>query len=131
MLEKLGLLKILDRLPALVSRVYALTIIYFGWLLFAWEDIAHHRVFIKAMTGSAGAGFVNNNTMYLVVSNAVLLALLIIGSTNIPAKLGTWVCLKNEVLAVILKTLFIVGVFLVSVAYLVNGTYNPFLYFRF
>ena len=130
-LEKLGLLKILDRLPALVSRVYALTIIYFGWLLFAWEDIAHHRVFIKAMTGSAGAGFVNNNTMYLVVSNAVLLALLIIGSTNIPAKLGTWVCLKNEVLAVILKTLFIVGVFLVSVAYLVNGTYNPFLYFRF
>lgn len=130
-LEKLVLCKLLQKLPAFLCHMYALIIIYFGWLLFAWEDIAHHRIFIKAMAGSAGAGFVNTNTMYLIASNAVLFVLLIVGSTNIPAKAGTWICNKNEVLSSLLKTVFIGIVLLVSVAYLVNGTYNPFLYFRF
>lgn len=129
--EKLGLLKILDRLPAFLSHIYALAVIYFSWLLFAWEDIAYHRSFLKAMAGITDAGFVNTNTKYLIASNAILFVFLVIGSTNIPAKAGTWICNKNEILSDLLKTVFICIVFFVSVAYLVNGTYNPFLYFRF
>ena len=47
---------------------------------------------------------------------------LIIGSTSLPAKAGTWICSKNEIFANLLKTLFITVVFILSVAYLVNGT---------
>ncbi len=129
--EKLGLLKILNKLPAFLRHIYALIIIYFGWLLFAWEDIAHHRNFVSAMAGRAGAGFVNTDTMYLIVSNVVLFIFLVIGSTRLPVKAGTWICNKNEILSNLLKTVFVIVVFLISVAYLVNGTYNPFLYFRF
>ena len=83
------------------------------------------------MAGIADAGFINTNTMYIIASNALLLLLLIIGCTNIPLKAGTWICNKNEIFSNILKTIFLIVVFIVSVAYLVNGTYNPFLYFRF
>ena len=83
------------------------------------------------MAGRAGAGFVNTDTMYLIVSNVVLFIFLVIGSTRLPVKDGTWICNKNEILSNLLKTVFVIVVFLISVAYLVNGTYNPFLYFRF
>ncbi len=83
------------------------------------------------MAGIADAGFINTNTMYIIASNAMLLLLLIIGSTNIPLKASTWICNKNEIFSNILKTFFLIVVFIISVAYLVNGTYNPFLYFRF
>ena len=131
LIEKLGLLKLLHKLPAFLCHIYALIIIYGGWLLFAWEDITHHKIFVKAMAGITEAGFVNKNIMYVVASNAILLIFLIIGSTSLPAKAGTWICSKNEIFANLLKTLFITVVFILSVAYLVNGTYNPFLYFRF
>ena len=51
LIEKLGLLKLLHKLPAFLCHIYALIIIYGGWLLFAWEDITHHKIFVKAMAG--------------------------------------------------------------------------------
>lgn len=129
--EKLFLLKFLKKLPAFISHIYAVAITYFSFLLFAWEDITMHRIFVKAMAGVADAGFVTKGTMYLLVNNIVLLALLIVGCTNLPAKIGSWLCSKNEICAALLQILFVVAIFVISVAYLVNGTYNPFLYFRF
>lgn len=130
-IEKIGLLKILEKLPSVLRHVYALFVIYFGWLLFAWEDIVYHRIFVKALAGISESGFINNDTMYMLISNTILILLLIIGCTELPKKTGIWICSKNEELSYILKTIFIAFVFVISVAYLVNGTYNPFLYFRF
>jgi alginate O-acetyltransferase complex protein AlgI len=106
-------------------------VIYFGWLLFAWEDITGHRVFLKAMAGLGKAGIGSTQTAYLFVSNAALLVILILGSTKIPKQAAEWVCGKNELLSEACKTGFVLVVFLLSTAYLVNATYNPFLYFRF
>lgn len=131
LIEKLGFLKLLGRLPKFTGHIYALLVIYAGWFLFAWEDIKGHKVFLKAMAGMGEAGLNNNATMYLVVSNIVLLIMLAGGSTNIPAKAGIWVCSKSKICKCILPPLFVAAVFIISVSYLVNGTYNPFLYFRF
>lgn len=131
LIEKLGFLKILDRIPAILSHIYAVLVVYAGWLLFAWEDITQHRVFVKAMAGMAEAGINSTGTMYMVVSNIILLIVLIAGSTNIPAKAGVWLCNRNETCKGILQAVFVTVVFIISVSYLVNGTYNPFLYFRF
>ncbi len=131
LIEKLGFLKILDKIPAVLSHIYAIFVVYAGWLFFAWEDITQHRVFVKAMAGVAEAGLNSKGTMYLVVSNIVLFIVLIIGSTNIPAKAGAWLCYRNETCKGIFQAVFVAVVFIISVSYLVNGTYNPFLYFRF
>lgn len=129
--EKLVLLKFLDKIPGFIRHIYALAVIYPGFFLFVWQDIPRHRIFIKAMAGMADAGFVNKGTMYLLSGNIVLLALLIAGSVNLPAKAGEWLCKKAGIFAGVLQAAFIVVVFVISTAYLVNGTYNPFLYFRF
>ena len=131
MMEKTWLLKLLERLPGWISHVYALVVIYFGWLLFAWEDIHGHRVYLKAMAGIGAGGLFNRETMYLVASNAVLLLILVIGSTSYPKRIAEALIKKDSIRASLLQSMYVAVVLLLSIAYLVNGTYNPFLYFRF
>ena len=130
-MEKTWLLKLLERLPNWVSHVYALVVIYFGWLLFAWEDIPWHRLYLKAMAGISPAGFVSRETLYLIVSNAALLIIVIIGCTSYPKRIAKTLTKRDGIGTALLQTVYVAVVMAGSIAYLVNGTYNPFLYFRF
>lgn len=130
-MEKTWLLKLLERLPNWVSHVYALVVIYFGWLLFAWEDIPWHRLYLKAMAGGSAAGFVSRETLYLIVSNAALLIIVIIGCTSYPKRIAKTLTKRDGIGTALLQTVYVAVVMAGSIAYLVNGTYNPFLYFRF
>lgn len=130
-MEKMWLLKLLDKIPRVFSHIYALVVIYFGWLLFAWEDIHGHRVYMKAMLGMAGAGVVNKESLYLLVSNALLMVIMTIGCTSLPKYLAEKVTKKDGVGASLCMSVYVAVILLLSIAYLVNGTYNPFLYFRF
>lgn len=129
--EKCGFLKKLEKLPAWIGHGYVCLVVYFGWLIFAWQDIEGHRVFLKAMAGLGSAGFVNRQALYLFVTNFVLLIALILGSTELPKRSIAWICRKREGMEAILQTIFIITIFLLSTSYLVNASYNPFLYFRF
>lgn len=130
-MEKTWLLKFLDKIPRVFSHIYALVVVYFGWLLFAWEDIHGHRVYMKAMLGMAGAGVVNKESLYLLVSNALLMVIMAIGCTSLPKYLAKKVTKKDGVGASLCMSVYVAVILLLSIAYLVNGTYNPFLYFRF
>lgn len=130
-MEKTWLLKLLERLPVWISHVYALAVIYFGWLLFAWEDIKGHRVYLKAMAGIGSGGLISNETMYLLVSNMILLLLLVIGSTSYPRRIAATFMKRDRVGVSLAQSVYVVCVLLLCIAYLVNGSYNPFLYFRF
>lgn len=130
-MEKTWLLKLLDKIPRVFSHIYALVVIYFGWLLFAWEDIHGHRVYMKAMLGMAGAGVVNKESLYLLVSNALLMVIMAIGCTSLPKYLAKKVTKKDGIGASLCMSVYVAVILLLSIAYLVNGTYNPFLYFRF
>lgn len=132
MLEKWKVLAFLEKLPKAAGHIYALVVLYFSFLLFAWEDIGgSHRAFLGAMAGMAPGGIITREAAYQIWSNLVLLIVLVVGSTPFPKKVAQYLCRKDGVMADILKTVFIVAVFLLSVAYLVNASYNPFLYFRF
>lgn len=130
-MEKTWLLKLLDKIPRVFSHIYALVVVYFGWLLFAWEDIHGHRVYMKAMLGMAGAGVVNKESLYLLVSNALLMVIMAIGCTFLPKYLAKKVTKKDGIGASLCMSVYVAVILLLSIAYLVNGTYNPFLYFRF
>lgn len=130
-MEKTWLLKLLDKIPRVFSHIYALVVIYFGWLLFAWEDIHGHRVYMKAMLGMAGAEVVNKESLYLLVSNALLMVIMTIGCTSLPKYLAKKVTKKDGIGASLCMSVYVAVILLLSIAYLVNGTYNPFLYFRF
>lgn len=130
-MEKTWLLKLLDKIPRVFSHIYALVVIYFGWLLFAWEDIHGHRVYMKAMLGMAGAGVVNKESLYLLVSNALLMVIMTIGCTSLPKNLAEKVTKRDGIGTSLCMSVYVAIILLLSIAYLVNGTYNPFLYFRF
>lgn len=130
-MEKTWLLKALQKLPRAVSHIYALLVTYFGWLLFAWEDIHGHRVYLKAMAGIGSGGLISRESLYLLVSNVGLLFIMVVGCTSLPKRLVTKCMKKDGIVTSLCMSIYVAGILLLSIAYLVNGTYNPFLYFRF
>ena len=130
-MEKTWLLKALQKLPRAVSHIYALLVLYFGWLLFAWEDIHGHRVYLKAMAGIGSGGMISRESLYLLVSNVGLLFIMVVGCTSLPKRLVTKCMKKDGIVTSLCMSIYVAGILLLSIAYLVNGTYNPFLYFRF
>ena len=85
------------------------------------------------MFGGGGC-FMDRGSVYQLYSNAVLLVILILGSTELPRKAASGILAKvrnSNTATVVLRGAFTVIVFTLSVAYLVSASYNPFLYFRF
>ena len=134
LIEKFVLGKYLKKLPGVFQHIYCMFFVMLGWNLFVFDDMSAGISFARALFGTYGAGFCSRETLYLLYNNAVLMVLLILGSTQLPARAGNWICEKlrgKETILTIVKNVFYVGIFLLSVAWLVDASYNPFLYFRF
>ena len=134
LIEKFVLGKYLKKLPGVFQHIYCMFFVMLGWNLFVFDDMSAGISFARALFGTYGAGFCSRETLYLLYNNAVLMVLLILGSTQLPARAGNWICAKlrgKETLLTIVKNVFYVCIFLLSVAWLVDASYNPFLYFRF
>ena len=134
LIEKFVLGKYLKKLPGVFQHIYCMFFVMLGWNLFVFDDMSAGISFARALFGPYGAGFCSRETLYLLYNNAVLMVLLILGSTQLPARAGNWICAKlrgKETLLTIVKNVFYVCIFLLSVAWLVDASYNPFLYFRF
>ncbi len=122
--EKWWGLALLQRLPRWTRHLYAIVLILVGWVLFAFEQTASIVDYLAAMWGLNGQALWNNDTLYFFYTNAVLLGVLIIAS--LPLKKWTR---TNEMSLV--HVVWYAFLYLLSVAYLVDATFNPFLYFRF
>ena len=128
-LEKLFLLRWLDKAPKWVGHVYTIFAFIMGWVLFAITDFAQLGQYVSAMFT---ATFVDGTALYLLRSNVVLLIAATIGCTTGPLRLWNRVEDKlSDTAAVTLRTVGVVLLLLLSIAFLVGDSYNPFLYFRF
>ena len=84
----------------------------------------------------AGGALADPTSIYLLGSNAILLVILAIASTPYPAKLIAGVrdrlnSKQKQLCFTVAESIFFCAVILLSTAYLVDASYNPFLYFRF
>ena len=130
-LEKAFLLKLLKKAPKIVGHIYTIVLVFFSWAIFAYPDMKCGMDYFKAMFGMGQAGVVDHTAIYLLVGNIVLFVILILGSTSFPQKLVQKFLEKKELVFSIAQVCFFAIVFIVSVAFLVDASYNPFLYFRF
>lgn len=131
--EKLVYGRALSRLPNLVQHLYAMLVIMIGWFIFSFNEISGGFGYLAAMFG-AGGSFLSKGSVYILYSNGVLLAALVLGSTWVPYRMASWLLARirdHNFFTVLVRGLFYAGVFFLSVAYLVGASYNPFLYFRF
>lgn len=117
MIEKAFLLKLLDKLPVFISRIYTLFFVLISWAIFANVDF---MPYLRIMFG--GAPFIDNNFLYYLSNNFFILIILIISSTPLPSKI--------KIAKPIRLILIFIGLILCT-AYLTSASYNPFLYFRF
>lgn len=131
MAEKLFLLKWLKKAPAFVGHIYTMFAVLFGWVLFAFEDLGKGVAFLKTMFGG-GAGFISNGTLYQILSYLPLLIVCLVAATPLAKKIyGKLSCKAGEGVLLTVDSVRIAGIMLLSIAYLISGSYNPFLYFRF
>ncbi len=127
LIEKLFLLKKLEKAPAWVGHVYTMVIVMTAWALFANTDLAKAFSYIGMMFGNADS-FINGTTLYFLRDNLILIIVCIIASTPI-AKTGLNF-LKQPKFKWAVPVLVLCSL-TVCTAFIVDGTYNPFLYFRF
>ena len=127
MIEKGFLLKKLEKVPALAT-VYALVMAICGWVLFDLPSLGAAAGYYGAMFGVRAAGLCSAADVFYLRQYAVMLVLCVIAclplGKTLYAKLGDGV--KSW-----LTPLLILIVLVLSTGYLVDATYNPFLYFRF
>nr|WP_326166162.1 MBOAT family O-acyltransferase [uncultured Oscillibacter sp.] len=125
-LERFVFQDVLARTPVWAKRAYTLAVVFVGWGIFAMEDLRVCGGYLAVCFGGGPAWSALDG--WRLRSWAVLLVLLIAGSTTLAADL--WERTPERGRKVLTPVLMGLGLVL-STAYLVDGSYNPFLYFRF
>ena len=128
MVEKAFLLKVLKKIPAVFSHIYTMFLVIIGWALFAIEDLPTMWAYLSAMFGGSEAGLITTEALFYLRTFLPSLIIMIIAVTPLGKKVMDKLGPKTKA---VLVPILILAVLLLSTAYLVDSTYNPFLYFRF
>ena len=121
-----------DRLPGAVQHIYTGIIVLVGWVFFFSPSLGYAMRYLLAMIGG-GAGIVDSTGAFLLFSHWLLYLLAVIGSSALGLNLiKALIRLPgNRYIQLTVAAVIYIGIFLISVAFLVTDTFNPFLYFRF
>lgn len=132
-IEKTFLLQILEKLPQILQHFYVLIIVIISFIIFNANDISQAFEQITSLFGTNGEAFINNYTIYYLKSYFVIIMVAIIGATpflkNSINKLRENKKMKKIIN--ICEPIVLITLLLFVTAYLVDNSYNPFLYFRF
>lgn len=116
-----------------LGHVYVILLVMISFVIFNAADLAEAGHDIAAMFGAGDLPLISREFVYYLRSYAVLLVLALVGATPLPKRLvERWK--KNETGNLVLCALepVVLAVLLLTMtAYLVDGSFNPFLYFRF
>ncbi|MDD5881211.1 MBOAT family O-acyltransferase [Stecheria intestinalis] len=126
-MEKLFLLKWLKKSPGWVRHVYTIFVFLIGWVLFAFTDLNAIGGYLASLFFASGV-LADGRAWFYLRDNMVLLIVSTIACTPI-AKTG-WNILNTEKGEVLVPVLTVAGL-AVCTAFIVDASYNPFLYFRF
>lgn len=136
LIEKFFLKKHIEKWPNILRVFYTDFLVLISWAIFAFDDFSSLTNWFSKLFG-IGNAFASKEVIYYLKNYWFMLVICIIGSTPLMKKLYeklAKMCEKNKVLAVLFDTMSIIvciAIFVLSIAYLVNSSYNPFLYFRF
>lgn len=125
-----------ERIPSGWNRVYTLTVVFFGWMIFRFEDMSVLWLCLKGLIGLNG-GFINAQNWAMIVSNIFLIAAGCIGCTDLSVLLNRVLYnfgKQNKFgfgLYVTQQTLLPAFLVFISAIALIGNAYNPFLYFQF
>ena len=127
-LEKYVFAKLLDKIPVFIRRILTLFLVVISWVIFAAESMPEALSYLGAMFGKNG--LYGDKFIYVLQSHLPLmiaaLAASVIRIKEPKTESGTLYHVYN-----ISKIVLLISLFAVGLMFLIGGTYNPFLYFRF
>ena len=119
----------LQKLPTILRRGYTLLVVVLGFVLFNATDLSQAGSDLAGMFGFAGLPLVSAETLYYLRSYGILFLMGFVGAT--PLIRDTAKKLGSKKVGAILEPIVLVFLLLVCTGYLVDGSFSPFLYFRF
>ena len=119
----------LQKLPGFLKHLYVLLIICISFVLFNAENLSQAGSDLQHMFGFGNVPLVTGHTLYYLRSFAVLFAAGILGAT--PLVKRTAEKIGNTRIGAFLEPITLAAILLLCTAYLVDGSFSPFLYFRF
>ncbi len=131
--------RLLDRLPAPLQHAYVLLVVLVGWVFFRADTFAHALAYLQAMVDFSREPLFNSQ-LFLALNNefSLTLAAAVIGSAPLFALLQRWRAGRPIVSAPAVRRLAATAqvgslgfVLVYSIAAVLGGAHNPFLYFRF
>ncbi len=128
MIEKLFLLKILKKLPAVFGHIYTLLLVVISWIFFYFETTDGIFSFMGRLF-SLSDGLLSQDAAATVVAGLPILLIAFVACTPLAKKVHNK--LADKPFMPVVDSLAGVASLLLSVAALVYDSYNPFLYFRF
>lgn len=132
-IEKIFLNKFMEKLPSFIRRIYVLFIVMILFIIFNSDNMSEALTNIKGLFGMNGEVFINDYTLHYLKSYLPILIIALFGTTPfikiLIDKLRKDKYINNIIN--ILEPILIVIILFVVTSYLIDNSYNPFLYFRF
>ena len=129
-IEKTFLLRHLEK-SRVLGRFYVLLAVTFSFVLFDASSLSEALVCIRQLLGLGGLPLSSQQAVYLLRSNALLLTAAMVGATPAPKIAAQVIARRWPRVSSLLEPVMLVLLLLLCTAFLVDGSYNPFLYFRF
>ena len=130
--EKAWLGRFLEK-TKVTKHLYVLFFVLIGFVLFDNTNLSQILYWLTGMFGGQNLPVISQECIYYGRSYGILLVVSCVAATPFGKTIGefiqnTW---EDSVLVEILESIFLTALLLLITAYLVDGSYNPFLYFRF
>ena len=131
-LEKFILKKYFSNVPKFIKCIYTLFLVMISFVIFQGDRLSSAFNIIKGLFGLNGELFINNVTLYYLKGYVLFIVLGVIGATNYVKNLVIKISNgKGKKIINILEPIYLLILLIIVTMYLIDSSYNPFLYFRF
>ena len=128
-IEKFLFKKFLEKSPKILSRFYVLLIVMISFIIFSGNSTTQIFKNLGGLIGINTSAFASLESIYYLKSFFVVLLIGIIGATKLPTNIANNI--KIQKLRNVLEPIFLLVILVLSTSYIIDSTFNPFLYFRF
>lgn len=128
-IEKFLIGKYLEKIPGVLSRIYVLLIVMISFIIFSGESSKQIFENLGGLIGYKDVSLISQESIYYFKSYLGVLLVGIVGSTPIMKNIFSKEKFKKIIN--IIEPVFLVFILILSTSYIVDGSFNPFLYFRF
>ena len=124
--EKLFLGKYIAK-SKLIGHIYTIAVVIVSFIIFDNTDLGAALTYIGGLVGGGNIPLVSAESLYVLKNYGLILAIGLVGATPLMKNIFS----KERKFVSYLEPIFLAGLLVVITAYLVDGSFNPFLYFRF